>query len=169
MNGHPHEHVPGDGCTVETAPVIVPQRYRDVYVWNCPFCGLEHRARFAGLRVKGCPCGKRVMLDVGDRLINREQAFRAVFASTGGRCWYCGGRLFVNWTMDHIVSRKRGGKDRAENLRPACIGCNTTKRHLSIEEFRAICSHNWQRSHRICGLPEPAGGFQFWGEQELGR
>ena len=58
-----------------------------------------------------------------------------VFSKTGGRCHFCGAKLrFDNrgfseaprghWEVDHIVQRKHGGRDSADNYLPACTTCN---------------------------------------------
>lgn len=56
---------------------------------------------------------------------------------TGGRCWYCGCQLDPdNFHMDHVVSRKLGGRSTPDNLVPACPTCNVGKGGRSVEEFR---------------------------------
>ena len=41
-------------------------------------------------------------------------------------CQYCGVRS-VPMTIDHIISRKKGGEDTWDNLVAACVPCNTRK------------------------------------------
>ena len=41
-------------------------------------------------------------------------------------CQYCGIRS-VPMTIDHVLSRKKGGEDSWENLVAACVPCNTRK------------------------------------------
>ena len=41
-------------------------------------------------------------------------------------CQYCGVRS-VPMTIDHVISRKKGGEDTWENLVAACVPCNTRK------------------------------------------
>lgn len=50
-------------------------------------------------------------------------------------------------TLDHIVPRVRGGRNRIENLALACRPCNGERGHIDFNHFRA-----WKR--RQLGLPE---------------
>jgi len=49
------------------------------------------------------------------------------------RCQYCGTKL-KPLTVDHIIPRKCGGKDKWENLVAACVDCNAKKGNSSLEE-----------------------------------
>jgi 5-methylcytosine-specific restriction endonuclease McrA len=59
----------------------------------------------------------------------------ALVARYGGRRGYCGavGPL----EPDHRVPLSRGGSNDIENIIPACRRCNTRKRTLTEDEFRA--------------------------------
>ena len=48
-------------------------------------------------------------------------------------CQYCGVRS-VPMTIDHVISRKKGGEDTWENLVAACVPCNTRKGNHSHRE-----------------------------------
>ena len=54
-------------------------------------------------------------------------------------CYLCGTAVDegVDLAMDHVLPIKRGGLHCAENLRPACISCNSRKGSLTPEEYRA--------------------------------
>jgi hypothetical protein len=70
-----------------------------------------------------------------------------VWMKSGGRCWYCGARLYspgkantevkkqLIFTADHVHPRSRGGRGRANKV-PACKYCNSHKSSRSVEEFR---------------------------------
>jgi hypothetical protein len=74
-------------------------------------------------------------------------------AMSGGRCWYCGVKTSrepkssIYLTVDHYVSRARGGSHTLDNLRPACKRCNELKGDRTIEEFRDIRSRFWFEDH----------------------
>lgn len=53
-------------------------------------------------------------------------------------CWYCG-RCNPN-TIDHVKPASKGGDDSLENLVLACKSCNSSKKDLSIEQYRFHCS-----------------------------
>jgi len=61
----------------------------------------------------------------------------AIFEKLNGHCAYCGCEIEISaFQLDHITSKKRGGKDIYANLFPACRPCNHRKNILSVEEFR---------------------------------
>lgn len=55
-----------------------------------------------------------------------------IFKRDSFECQYCGTKKDL--TIDHIVSRARGGKDSWINLVTACKKCNTKKGELTPEE-----------------------------------
>lgn len=61
-----------------------------------------------------------------------------IFSKTGGRCIYCGRRLDYDTelTLEHFRPRAQGGRDRIENLFPACFECNNLRGSLSIKRFK---------------------------------
>lgn len=65
-------------------------------------------------------------------------------------CYYCGDTA-TEW--DHIVPKKRGGKDALDNLIPACTWCNSKKAANTLHEFRKILSKNGRRAD--FDTPEP--------------
>ena len=63
-----------------------------------------------------------------------------VWRTTGGRCWYCGGRPPRGQrSLDHLLPLKRGGGNVTENIVPCCVACNRHKDRLTVEEYRAVC------------------------------
>ena len=59
------------------------------------------------------------------------------YRKTDGHCAYCGIGLPVEaFTVEHMVPTARGGSDDLSNLVPACTRCNTSKRALTVDEFR---------------------------------
>lgn len=49
-------------------------------------------------------------------------------------CLYCGSKDRI--TVDHIIPLVRGGRHSLGNLAPACLPCNSQKRHRTITEWR---------------------------------
>jgi hypothetical protein len=72
-----------------------------------------------------------------------------VFDRTDGRCHLCRRKLaFRNygslgrrraWEIDHSVPRARGGTGRINNLLPACVACNRSKRDAPTKTIR-LCN-----------------------------
>jgi 5-methylcytosine-specific restriction endonuclease McrA len=95
-----------------------------------------------------------------------------VWAKTGGRCWYCGARLYrreqadtelkkrLVFTADHLHPRFHGGRGRANKV-PACKYCNSHKSSRSVEQFRL-----WVHARQ---LEEARRGTAPAGEQLLKR
>lgn len=55
-------------------------------------------------------------------------------------CWYCG--VESPNTVDHVTPTFLGGSNEIDNLVMACKKCNSSKRALTIDEFRFQCSWN---------------------------
>jgi 5-methylcytosine-specific restriction endonuclease McrA len=83
--------------------------------------------------------------------VNRaDVSLRAVFAKTQGRCHFCGDKLRLElygkrggvrpgaWVIDHVIQRKRGGKDDIENFLPICPKCNHLRWHRRGENLREL-------------------------------
>lgn len=62
----------------------------------------------------------------------------AVWAKSGGQCWYCGVMTnpFENFHADHIHPVIDGGTNDLTNLVPCCQRCNNEKHALPLEVFR---------------------------------
>lgn len=58
-----------------------------------------------------------------------------VCARDDHECAYCGGHAT---TMDHIVPKARGGKNKWENVTAACRKCNGMKSDNSLDEMRTL-------------------------------
>lgn len=61
----------------------------------------------------------------------------AVFVRDRGTCVYCGATYQAGaaLTVDHVVSRRRGGGDGFDNLVTACRACNEDKAHFSLGAY----------------------------------
>lgn len=108
--------------------------------------------------------------------LSRNHPLRAELAERQDcRCWYCGRAVSVfadqwerhfsgNWyvpvcgrlkpVLEHVVPRKRGGKNKKDNIVLACWGCNSRKSHRNLTEFREW----WSRKMGGCSVI-------FWGER----
>lgn len=62
----------------------------------------------------------------------------AVWAKTGGHCWYCGVMTnpFENFHIDHVQPVIDGGANDLLNLVPSCQWCNLEKHDSALETFR---------------------------------
>ena len=64
----------------------------------------------------------------------------AIYLRDGFRCAYCGADLTGAApraiSLDHVIPRERGGSNHERNLVTACSGCNATRRHRSVRQFR---------------------------------
>jgi hypothetical protein len=65
-----------------------------------------------------------------------EKTRVAIFNQDGFTCCYCGKQKEErNLTVDHIISRSKGGLDKPENLVASCVPCNSKKSNFSLSEF----------------------------------
>lgn len=65
--------------------------------------------------------------------------WQSILRAWGGRCAYCGrqstgeGRDVIH--IDHVEPLRRGGRNTAENVVPACYACNASKIDLLLLEW----------------------------------
>lgn len=88
-----------------------------------------------------------------------DDRLNEIYDSTAGRCHICRKKLsFRNyaslgrkgaWEVDHSNPRARGGSDRLNNLRPACISCNRSKQHRTTRTARAWHGHTSAPRSRV--------------------
>lgn len=52
---------------------------------------------------------------------------RQVLEVYGNICWLCKQPIPGLPSADHVLPRSKGGTDDIENLRPACLKCNTKR------------------------------------------
>ena len=76
------------------------------------------------------------------------RAIAQVFWDTQGvawECWYCEAPA---QSVDHVVPRSRGGKDIPQNLIPACVSCNSSKRDTPVitwlsRRYPLLLNYSW--------------------------
>jgi HNH endonuclease len=80
-----------------------------------------------------------VFPDKNERMASTAFAFRfLIWKKTDGHCFYCGVELDpLQFHMDHVHPRSKGGRKMEPNMVPACASCNIFKAERTIEEFRA--------------------------------
>jgi 5-methylcytosine-specific restriction endonuclease McrA len=76
-----------------------------------------------------------------------DETLKAILDRTSGKCHICHKKLSPSnygiigekgaWEVEHSVPRSRGGTDHMNNLFPACISCNRSKRDGSTRSARA--------------------------------
>ena len=81
----------------------------------------------------------------------------AVKAKYGGRCAYCGTKLYSKWAIDHIVPKRRDktdpseqGEDHIDNYNPSCFKCNSSKNTWTVEQFRERIADKTRMLGRYC-------------------
>ena len=60
-----------------------------------------------------------------------------LYATQGGRCYYCRIDIEAGYHIDHMLPISRGGTNGPENLALACAPCNLSKHTKTAEEFIA--------------------------------
>jgi 5-methylcytosine-specific restriction endonuclease McrA len=56
-------------------------------------------------------------------------------------CPYCNELIGLDYSIDHIIPKARGGSDKIGNLHLVCRGCNLMKGILTDEEFRGLLDY----------------------------
>jgi 5-methylcytosine-specific restriction endonuclease McrA len=74
-------------------------------------------------------------------------------------CQYCG-KKSVPMTIDHIISRNKGGGDSWDNLVAACVPCNTKKGNLSLRHIQMDLSKIPRKPTMILHLQKFVKQFQ---------
>ncbi|HIG51553.1 MAG TPA: HNH endonuclease [Candidatus Marinimicrobia bacterium] len=74
-------------------------------------------------------------------------------------CQYCG-KKSVPMTIDHIISRNKGGGDSWDNLVAACVPCNTKKGNLSLKHIQMDLSKIPRKPTMILHLQKFVKQFQ---------
>ena len=55
------------------------------------------------------------------------------------KCQYCGApATTTSMCVDHVIPRNKGGSHDIENLKLACVTCNSTKGDRDLETFRLL-------------------------------
>ena len=74
-------------------------------------------------------------------------------------CQYCG-KKSVPMTIDHIISRNKGGGDSWDNLVAACVPCNTKKGNHSLRQIQMDLSKIPRKPTMILHLQKFVKQFQ---------
>ena len=74
-------------------------------------------------------------------------------------CQYCGVRS-VPMTIDHVISRKKGGEDTWDNLVAACVPCNNRKGNHSPREAQMALVKTPRKPTMILHLQKFVKQFQ---------
>ena len=74
-------------------------------------------------------------------------------------CQYCGVRS-VPMTIDHVISRKKGGEDTWDNLVAACVPCNTRKGNHSPRKAQMVLEKTPRKPTMILHLQKFVKQFQ---------
>lgn len=72
------------------------------------------------------------------------------------RCQYCG-NTSAEMTVDHVIPRKKGGRDIWENLVSACLKCNNKKGDRTPEEAGMALLSNPKRPDHLTYIQHFAG------------
>ncbi len=87
------------------------------------------------------PAGRRAARASYSKRRAAEGSFTAediknMYATQGGRCYYCSVSIEKEYHIDHMTPLSRGGSNWPENLCLACPRCNLSKHTKTAEEFQ---------------------------------
>ena len=63
---------------------------------------------------------------------------RDMYATQGGRCYYCSVDIEGGYHIEHMTPLSRGGTNGVSNICLACAPCNMSKRMKTAEEFQRV-------------------------------
>ena len=77
------------------------------------------------------------------RQLKAEGSFTAedvkdLYATQGGRCYYCSIEIDTGYHIEHMCSLSRGGRNDVSNICLACAPCNLSKHTKTAEEFQGV-------------------------------
>ena len=75
------------------------------------------------------------------RKLKAEGSFTAenikdMYATQGGRCYYCSVEIDSGYHIEHMTPLSRGGMNNVSNICLACAPCNLSKHTKTAEEFK---------------------------------
>lgn len=88
-------------------------------------CRMYQRVYQSNRRVKVRSLGKFTKEDIKD-----------LYASQGGRCYYCSVEIEEGYHIEHMTPLSRGGRNDVSNVCLACAPCNLKKQTKTVEEFQ---------------------------------
>ena len=89
------------------------------------------------------PKGKRVKAACDANRRGAEGSFTAenikdLYATQGGRCYYCSVDIENGYHIEHMTPLSRGGQNDVSNICLACAPCNLSKHTKTAEEFQGV-------------------------------
>jgi hypothetical protein len=82
---------------------------------------------------------------VEDNYFKDPQKRTEIFERDNYRCHYCGEKVTPeNATLDHLIPQFKGGRHTKENLKTACLTCNSIKSGKTFEEASPLLLKNIQ-------------------------
>ena len=86
------------------------------------------------------PAGRRAAKASYAKRRSAEGSFTAedikdLYATQGGRCYYCSVDIENNFHIEHMTPLSRGGRNDVSNICLACAPCNLRKHTKTAEEF----------------------------------
>lgn len=91
---------------------------------------------------KGKSCIRR--RDINKRARRKEaegfftvEDIKDLYATQGGRCYYCSIEIETGYHIEHMTPLSRGGSNWIDNICLACAPCNLSKHTKTAKEFMA--------------------------------
>jgi hypothetical protein len=89
----------------------------------------------------GKACGVKNAANRRARQLAAEGSFTAediknLYATQGGRCYYCSVEIKSGYHIEHMIPLSRGGRNDVSNICLACAPCNLSKHTKTAEEFQ---------------------------------
>jgi len=129
--------------------VYVPRQHTVIEA-TCPVCG-EKFEKNQNNGKKYCSTDCSLLA----QKLGSDRGRFIIFERDDFRCFYCGTRSYNNnieLHVDHVISRKHGGKSVAWNLVTACQPCNLSKHTLEIRNVDDVLEEV-SRRNKAANIP----------------
>lgn len=120
----------------------LPRKQKNKYCDKCITAVNDERTPF--YRIKKAISNHKVLFGYGDYSFKE---IMALHKRQGGQCAYCADNIPYEFSLDHIIPKKFGGKNLLVNITLVCLTCNSAKQHL--EPFFFIRRKRYKLKERI--------------------
>ena len=130
----------------------IPRNKKKKYCDRCITNLKNEREPF--YRIKKAISNHKVLFGYGDYSFKE---IMVLHKHQGGQCAYCAGNIPYEFSLDHVIPKKFGGKNLLINILLVCLTCNSAKQHL--EPFFFVRRKRYKLKERI--IQKMKGAYDY--------